>query len=125
MQTHCSAHSILADKTPANWYWNSLRSELQCYYQFFFHQSFLHDKEEHTGRPFHVPQSVWDAHQKEQFILLVLHEEVLAPWWLQKLPEYKNMHVITSSSKASINQSEKSAARGTSEAMPTSQMELS
>lgn len=72
-----------------------------------------------------MPQSVWDAHQTEQFILPVLHEEVPAPWRLHKLPEYKNMHVITSSPKVSINQSEKSAASGTSDAMPTSQMELS
>lgn len=72
-----------------------------------------------------MPQSVWDAYQNEQFILPVLHEEVPAPWRLHKHPEYKNMHVITVSREVSINQSEKSAASGTSEAMPTSRMELS
>lgn len=49
----------------------------------------------------------------------------VAPWLLHKLPEYNNMHAITNSSKVSINQSEKSAAIGISDAVPMSQMELS
>lgn len=124
IQNHCSACIILADEISTNQFRKSWRTELQ-YYQFFFHQPFCCHKKKHTGRPFHMPQSVWDAHQNEPFILPVLHEDIPAPWLLHKLSEYKNMHAITSSSKVSINQSEKSAASGTSDAMPTSRMELS
>lgn len=124
IQNHCSACIILADEISTNQFRKSWRTELQ-YYQFFFHQPFCCHKKKHTVRPFHMPQSVWDAHQNEPFILPELHEDIPAPWLLRKLSEYKNMHAITSSSKVSINQSEKSAASGTSDAMPTSRMELS